>query len=336
MTPKTRTQAHRPAHRRHIILSAFAAFAGLFPLSAVHAQAWPTKAVRVVVPFAAGGPADALARFIAVRMTADLGQPVVIDNKAGAGGTVGANDVIRSSDGHSLLFASTGAMVIVPAISPSPNYNPERDLVAIGQAVNTPGVIVVSSKSRFTKHAEMVAFAKTNPGKLNYASAGSGTSTQLGIELLKREAGVFMTHIPYRGAAPAITDLIGGSADLMFADVPAVVNFIQSGQLRALALADTKRSTALPDVPTTAEVGFKNVIGGTWYGLLGPAKTPPDVVTKVNAALNKALQNPETLAFFKAQGVVAAGGAAQDFSKFIQAEGVKWGGLVRSAGIKPD
>ena len=336
MHPQLGDLLHRPAHRSYIIRSALVALAGFLPLSAVQAQAWPTKAVRIVVPFAAGGPADALARFIAVRMSTDLGQPVVIDNKAGAGGTLGANEVIRATDGHSLLFASTGAVVIVPAMSPSPSYNPERDLVAVGQAVNTPSVAVVSSKSRFNTLADLVAFAKANPGKLNYASAGSGTSTQLGTELLKRDAGIFMTHIPYRGAAPATTDLIGGTADVMFADVPAVVSFIRSGQLKALALAATQRSPALPEVPTTAEAGFKTVISGTWYGLMAPAKTPPEVVAKVNAALNKALQNPETLAFFKSQGVLAAEGTPQDFTKFIQAEGIKWGGLVRSAGIKPD
>ncbi len=318
------------------ILPSLAALAALLPVAAAHAQAWPTKAVRIVVPFAAGGPADALARFIAVKMSAELGQPVVIDNKGGAGGVLGANEVIRSTDGYSLLFASTGAVVIVPAMTPNPSYNPERDLVAIGQAVNTPSVAVVSSKSNFNKLSELVAYAKANPGKLNFASAGSGTSTQLGAELLKRDAGIFMTHIPYRGAAPATTDLIAGTADMMFADVPAVISFIRGGQLKALALAAPTRSTALPDVPTTAEAGFKTVISGTWYGLMGPAKMPPEVVSRVNAALNKALQNPETATFFRTQGVLAAGGTPQDFSKFIQAESKKWGGLVKSAGIKPD
>ncbi|MDB5965515.1 MAG: tripartite tricarboxylate transporter substrate binding protein [Polaromonas sp.] len=332
MTPTS----SRPQPSRRVLLPSLIALALLLPVAVAHAQAWPTKAVRIVVPFAAGGPADALARFIAIKMSAELGQPVVIDNKGGAGGVLGANEVIKSSDGYSLLFASTGALVIVPVMTPSPSYAPERDLVAVGQAVNTPSVAVVSSKSRFNTLPDLVRFAKANPGKLNYASAGSGTSTQLGSELLKRDAGIFMTHIPYRGAAPATTDLIGGTADVMFADVPAVIAFIRGGQLKALALADHSRSTALPDVPTTAEAGFKTVISGTWYGLMAPAKTPPEVIGKVNAALNKALQNPETLAYFKTQGVQAAGGTPQDFTKFIQAEGVKWGGLVRSAGIKPD
>ncbi|MEY3136020.1 MAG: hypothetical protein RJA39_1905, partial [Pseudomonadota bacterium] len=161
------------------------------------AQSWPNKPVRIVVPFAAGGPADSLARFIGTRMANDLGQPVVIDNKAGAGGTFGASEVIRSNDGHSFLFSSTGALSIVPSLMTNLSYNPERDLSAVAYAVTTPSVIVVSAKSPFNTLADLVKFAKLNPGKLNFASAGSGTSTHLGAELLKKEAGIFMTHIPY-------------------------------------------------------------------------------------------------------------------------------------------
>ena len=326
---------HKP-NRRSILLPALMALAGVLPMTAAHAQAWPTKAVRIVVPFAAGGPADALARFLAIKMSADLGQPVVIDNKSGAGGTLGAADVIKSTDGHSLLFSSTGALVIIPALTPNLSYNPERDLVAIGQAVITPSVVVVPAKSPFNTLADLVKFAKTNPGRLNFASAGSGTSTHLGAELLKREAGIFMTHIPYRGAAPASTDLIGGVADLMFADVPAVVSFIKSGQLKALAVASPVRSPTLPDVPTTAEAGFKTVVSGTWYGLMGPSRTSPEVIAKVNASLNKALQNSETIAFLKSQGAQPQSGSSQQFGQFIRAEGIKWGALAKAAGVKLD
>ena len=321
---------------RRLLVSALIGLASLLPLSGVYAQAWPTKPVRIVVPFAAGGPADALARFLANKMAPDIGQTIIIDNKGGAGGTLGSAEVIRSTDGHSLLFSSTGALVIVPALTPNLGYNPERDLAAIGQAVITPSVIVVSAKSPFNTLADLVKYAKAHPGKLNFASAGSGTSTQLGIELLKKEAGIFMTHIPYRGAAPATTDLIAGVADLMAADVPAVVAFIKAGQLKALAVASPTRSPALPDVPTTAEAGLKGVVSGTWYGLMGPAKTPPEVIAKVNAALNKALQNPDTVAFFKAQGVQSVGGSAEEFGQFIRAEASKWGTLAKAVGAKLD
>jgi tripartite-type tricarboxylate transporter receptor subunit TctC len=322
--------------RRRLLLSACMALAGLSVHAGAYAQAWPAKPVRIVVPFAAGGPADALARFLAIKMSADLGQPVIIDNKGGAGGTLGAAEVARSTDGQTLLFSSTGALVIVPALTPNLSYNPERDLVAIGQAVITPSVVVVSSKSPFNSLGDLVKYAKANPGKLNFASAGSGTSTQMGAELLKREAGIFMTHIPYRGAAPATTDVIGGTADLMFADVPAVVAFIKGGQLKALAVASPTRSPALPNIPTTAESNLKSVVSGTWYGLMGPAKMPPEVVARVNASLNKAIQNPETIAFFKAQGVQSAGGSSQEFAQFIRAESTKWGTLARAVGVSLD
>lgn len=301
------------------------------------AQAWPAKPVRVVVPFAAGGPADTLARFFATRMAPDLGQPIVIDNKAGAGGTLGAAEVVRSAaDGHSLLFSSTGALVIYPVLSPSMPYNAERDLVGVGHAVTAPMAIVVSAKSPFNTLADLVKFAKAHPGKLNFASAGSGTTTQLGVELLKREAGLFMTHIPYRGAAPAITDLIGGSADLFLGDVPAVLPFVKGGKLKALAVTWPTRSAVLPEVPTTAEAGYKGVVSSTWYGLMAPAKTPPEVVARANASLNKVLQQAETVAFLKAQGVEAAGGSADAFNRFIRAESGKWGTLAKAVGATLD
>ena len=301
------------------------------------AQPWPTKPIRVVVPFAAGGPADTLARFLGARMTADLGQQILLDNKAGAGGTLGAADVAKSAgDGYTMLFSSTGALTIFPALSPNLPYNADKDLIAVGQAVTAPMVVVVSAKSPFGSLGELVKHAKANPGKLNFASAGGGTTTQLGAELLKREAGIFITHIPYRGAAPAITDLIAGTADLMVADVPAAVSFIKGGQLRALAVTWPTRSQALPDVPTTAELGLKGVVSSTWYGLMAPAKTPPELVLRLNAALNKALQQPETLTFFKAQGVEPAGGSAADFGQFVKAEAVKWGTLAKAVGAKLD
>ena len=321
---------------RRLFAAAFLVFAAASSLSDACAQAWPTKPVRLVVPFAAGGPADALARFLANKMSADIGQTIVIDNKGGAGGTLGSADVIRSNDGHSLLFSSTGALVIVPALTPNLSYNPDRDLVAIGQAVITPSVIVVSAKSPFNTLADLVTFAKANPDKLNFASAGSGTSTHLGAELLKKDAGIAITHIPYRGAAPATTDLIGGVADLMVADVPAVVSLIKGGQLRALAVAAPTRSPVLPETPTTAEASLKGVVSGTWYGLMAPSKTPPEVIAKVNTALNKALQHPDTVVFFKAQGVQSVGGSAEEFGQFIRAEAIKWGTLAKAVGAKLD
>ena len=315
---------------RSLIFVAAALAAGV-----VHAQAWPTKPVRIVVPFAAGGPADVLARFLGTRIAADLGQQVLIDNKGGAGGTLGAAEVARSpADGYNFLFSSTGALVIFPALSPTMTYNADKDLIAVAHAVTTPQAIVTGAPGRFANLGDMVKFAKLNPGKLNFASAGGGTTTQLSAELLKREAGIFITHIPYRGAAPALTDVMGGTADFMVADIPAVTSFVKSGQLKALAVTWPTRSAVLPGVPTTAEAGYKGVIGSTWYGLMAPAKTPPEIVARMNAAVNKALQHPETVAFIQGQGSQAVGGTAEEFGRFVRAESVKWGTLAKAIGAK--
>lgn len=322
---------------KSILHSLVATAVALSSATAVHAQNWPTKPVRVVVPFAAGGPADTLARFLGTKMSADLGQQILIDNKAGAGGTLGAADVARSApDGYTTLFSSTGALVIFPVLSPKMPYNADKDLIPVGHAVTTPMVLVVSSSSPHRTLKDLIQFAKANPGKLNFASAGSGTTTQLGAELLKREAGIFMTHVPYRGAAPALTDVIGGQADLLVADIPAVLSFIKGGKVRPLAVLWPTRSPALPDVATTAELGLKNVISSTWYGLMAPTGTPKPVVDRLNASLNKALQHPETVAFLKAQGVEAAGGTPADFDKLIAAESAKWGTLAKAVGAKLD
>lgn len=299
------------------------------------AQTWPTRPVRLIFPFAAGGSGDSLARFLGAKISADIGQPVLVENKVGAGGSIGTGEVVKAApDGYTFLFSSTGPLTIFPAISPTPTYSPDKDLVAVGQAVSTPAVIVVPASSRFSNLADLVRFARTNPGKLNFASAGNGTITHLGTELLKHEAKVFMTHIPYRGAAPALTDLIAGTVDLMLTDVPAAVGFIKGGQLKALAVASATRSPVLPDVPTTIEAGYKSVLVTTWYGLMAPARTPPELVARANASLNKALQHPDSAAYFKGQGVDAAGGTAADFAAFIRAESVKWGTLAKAAGVK--
>jgi tripartite-type tricarboxylate transporter receptor subunit TctC len=324
--------------RRQNFLIAFSAALTALPMTSASAQTWPAASpIRIVVPFAAGGPADSLARFLGAQMSADLGQRIVIDNKAGAGGTIGAADVAKSPpNGYTFLFSSTGALVIFPALSANLPYSPERDLIAVGHAVTTPQVVVVSNKSTFKSLDELVKAARASPGKLNFASAGNATTPQLGAELLKRDAKISMTHIAYRGAAPAITDLIAGNVDVMFADIPAAIAFIKSGQLKALALADSKSSDLLPGVKTTGELGFKGVVSGTWYGLMTAAKTPDEIVVRVNASLNKALQQAETQAFLQGQGALAIGGSAADFDKFIKAESIKWSAIAKTAGVKLD
>jgi tripartite-type tricarboxylate transporter receptor subunit TctC len=328
-----------PRIRRRFLAALLAALplAGV-PQAATHAAdaKWPSQPIRLIVPFAAGGPADALGRFIASKMAPKLGQPIIVEDRGGAGGTLGAAEVARATDGHTLLFSSTGALVIIPAVTSNLTYNPERDLVAIGEAVNTPQLIVVSAKSPYKTLPELIAAAKANPGKMNFASAGTGTTTQLGAELLKRAAGVDMTHIPYRGAGPAIVDVLSGTADLMVADVPAVASLVADGKLRALAIAASKRESTLPDVPTTAELGYPSVISGTWYGIMGPARLPKSTIDKVNAVLNEVLKDPDALKFFKAQGADPIGGTPQQFATFIKSEAEKWGKLAKDAGVRMD
>jgi tripartite-type tricarboxylate transporter receptor subunit TctC len=259
-----------------------------------------------------------------------------VENRGGAGGTLGAAEVARATDGHTILFSSTGALVIIPAVTSNLSYNPDRDLVAIGEAVNTPQLVVVSEKSPYKSLADLIAAAKAKPGKLNFASAGTGTTTQLGAELLKRAAGIDMTHIPYRGAGPAIVDVLSGTADLMVADVPAVASLIADKRLRALAITAPKREPTLPDVPTTAELGLPAVISGTWYGMMGPARQSRASIDKLNAALNDVLKQPEALAFFKAQGADPIGGSPAAFATFIRSESEKWGKLAHEAGVRMD
>ncbi|HTQ00403.1 MAG TPA: tripartite tricarboxylate transporter substrate binding protein [Casimicrobiaceae bacterium] len=298
-------------------------------------QAYPSKPIKLVVPFAAGGPADIMARWLGHRLSASLGQPVIVDNKGGAGGLIGAQAVVTSPpDGYTLLFSSVGAIAIAPYIADKVSYNPDRDLIPVVRFATAPTVLVTASTSPFKSLADLVAYAKSNPGKVTFASAGVGTTTQLGTELLKKEAGVDMVHVPYRGAAPALTDVVGGSTNIMFADAPVVLPFVKSGKLKALAIGTPARAAALADVPTTAEAGYKGVLVSTWYGILAPAKTPRDVVQKVNAAVNAILASPEAKTFAAEQGVQLNGGTPEEFGTFIHGEATRWTTLAKAIGVR--
>jgi tripartite-type tricarboxylate transporter receptor subunit TctC len=299
-------------------------------------QAYPTKPIRVVVPFPAGGPVDQTARALGAKLSTALGQQVVIDNKSGAAGVLGADAVAKApGDGYTLLFSSAGALAIVPNIAPSMPYNPQKDLIAVTQALKVPTVLVVGANSKYKTLADLLAAARASD-KLNYASAGSGTNTHLGMELLKREAKLSMNHVPYRGAAPALTDLMGGQVDVMLADAPVVLPFIQGGKLRALAVASAKRIPVLKDVPTTAELGLPRFEVYNWYGLLAPAKTPPEVVDRLYKAVGTALRAPDMKDNFIQQGSEVVASRPDEFGPFIFAETARWGAVARSVGAKLD
>jgi len=298
-------------------------------------QPFPTKPVRLVIPFAPGGPADIQARWLSARLSTALGQQVIIDNKGGAGGIVGTQAVTSSpADGYTLLFSSIGAIAIAPYIADKVPYDPKTDLTPVLRVTTAATVLVIGEGSRFSKLPDLVAYARANPGKLSFASAGPGTSTHLGAELLKREAQIDMVHVPYKGAGPAIIDVISGTADLMFADAPVVLPQIKAGKLKALAVASTARAPALPDTPTTAEAGQKNVLVATWYGLMAPGKTPRDIVLKLNKAFNDVLASAEARTYFAEQGMQINGGTPEEFGAFVAAESARWTVLARAAGVK--
>ncbi|KQP15094.1 tripartite tricarboxylate transporter substrate binding protein [Pseudorhodoferax sp. Leaf267] len=321
----------------HKLIQTAAAIAlGIAALSAA-AQGYPNKPIRVVVPFPAGGPVDQTARALGAKMGAALGQTLVIDNKGGAGGLIGADAVAKApADGYTVLFSSAGALAIVPHIAASMPYDPQKDLIPVTQALKVPAVLVVSSASPYKTFAELKTAATGQGSKINYASAGSGTTPHLQAELLKREAQLTINHIPYRGAAPAITDILGGQVDMMMVDIPVALPFIQSGKLRALAVTNNKRIPVVKDVPTMAELGLPKAEAYNWYGMLAPARTPADIVGKLYTTTGAALRSPELLKQFEEQGVEVVGSKPQEFGPFIAAESARWGALAKAVGAKLD
>ena len=303
--------------------------------AAASAATYPGKPIRLIVPFSAGGPADSLARWVGARLATSLGQPVIVDNKAGASGMIGTQATVNSApDGYTLIFSSVGAVAITPYLSEKVPYDPDRDLAPVVRVVTAPTVLVTSATGRFHNLGELVAAARADPGKITFASAGTGTTTHLGTELLKREARIDLTHVPYRGAAPAITDIIGGTADVLFADAPVVLPFLKSGKLRSLVIGTPDRVAALPDTPTTRESGYDKVLVSTWYGILAPASTPREIVMKLNGAVNTIIESPEARAYFAEQGVHPNGGTPESFGAFIKEESTLWTTIARSVGVK--
>ena len=301
------------------------------------AQAFPTKPIRLVVPFPAGGPVDQTARALGAKLSTSLGQSIIIDNKGGAGGLLGADAVAKApADGYTLLFSSAGALAIVPHIAASMPYNPQKDLVAVTQALKVPAVLVVAANSKYKTFADLKAAATGEASKVNYASAGSGTTPHLQAELLKREAKLNINHIPYRGAAPALTDLMGGQVDMMMVDIPVVLPFIQSGKVRALAVTNAKRIPVLKDVPTMGELGLPKVEAYNWYGMLAPARTSPEIINKLYGAVAAALRAPDLKQQFEQQGVEVVASKPEEFGPFIAAESERWGSLAKAVGAKLD
>ena len=299
------------------------------------AQAWPARPIRLVVPFPPGGLIDNMARLVGSRLSQELGQPVVIDNKPGAGGNVGAAEAARATaDGYTLLMASP-ALTISPAIYKNLPYQPSQ-LAPVALLGRVPNVLLVNPASGIGKVQDLVSRAKAKPGQLNYASNGNGTSLHLSAELFKRRSETFITHVPYRGAAAAITALLSGEVDMMFDNLPSAIGQIQAGKLRALAVTTAQRSSALPDVPTLAEAGMEGFNVSAWFGVAAPAGLPAPVATRLADALQKVVQQPEVAAAMQRQGADPAFMDAASAAAALNADAAQWKQVAAFAKIQLD
>ena len=301
---------------------------------AAQAQDYPTRPVRVVVAFPPGGPTDFVGRLVTDKMTAALGQRVYIENRAGAAGTVGADNVAKADpDGYSLFLTTSGAVTIAPHIQSVP-YDPLRDFAPVALVTKVTEILVVTPKLGIKSVKELIALAKAKPGGVSFASTGIGSPPHLALELLDVSANVKFLHVPYRGAAPALTDLLGGQVQVLAADLPVLISQIQAGTLVPIGAASDKRDALLPDVPTLAEQGYPNTDASNWYALLAPAKTPPAVIAKLNKALNDALNDPEVHEKLVKAGATPVGGTPEALGAFMKSEYEKWGKVVADRGIK--
>ncbi len=297
-------------------LIAVAMLAACLPLTAA-AQAWPTKPIRLVVPFAPGGTTDIVARILTERLSKELGQVVVVENRAGSGGMIGADLVAKAApDGYILGVATVSTLATIPATTAKMPYDPVKDFSMIINLVTVPNVMTVNPKNVPVKDMkEFIALVRKSPGKYSFASSGTGGISHLDGELFKALTGTFIVHIPYRGSGPALNDAIAGQVDIQMDNLPSSIPHIKAGRLHALAVMSDKRIPDLPDVPTFAEVGLKEANNVAWYGLVGPAGLAPEIVTKVNTAANAALKDPQVIARFAEGGSIAAGGTPQQFAQ---------------------
>ncbi len=299
-------------------------------------SAFPNQSIRMVVPYPPGGPTDITARVVAAEMSKTIGQSVVIDNRPGASGMIGSEMVTKAApDGYTLL-ANASIHVINPSVYPDMRFDAIKDFTPITLLAQVPLVLVVPANSPIKSVKDLVEFAKANPGKVNFGSAGSASAQHLAGESFKIAAGIQMQHIPYKGSAPALTDLAGGQLQLMFDSMPSATPMINSGKLRAIAVTTTTRAKARPDLPTIAESGFPGFDISTWYAYWAPKGTPADIVEKLAASAAQALKNPEVIAKYEAMGAEPVGSSPAEFAAYVESEAKKWSDIVKRSGAKPD
>ena len=331
---------HSHATRRFAlgsIASAVVLGAGLLGGTSALAQAYPTKPVTIIVPFAAGGTTDILARIIGQALTAELGQSVVVDNRAGAGGNIGGQAAAKATpDGHTLFMGTVGTHAINASLYKKMPFDPVKDFAPLTRVANVPNLLVANPAQPYKSVKDLIAYAKANPGKVNFGSSGNGSSIHLSGELFKSLAKVDMQHVPYKGSAPAVTDLLGNQIGIMFDNMPSAIQHVRSGKLVPLAVTTAKRSPELPNVPTIAEAGVPGYEATSWFGMFAPAGTPAPVLAKLNAAIVKLLAQPDVKKKINEQGAEVYSETPEQFAAFIQAESVKWGKVVKESGASLD
>lgn len=315
-----------------------AAFLGSFAAAGgALAQTWPARPVKIVVSFPPGTTPDTVARVVAPRMQEALGQPVVVENRAGAGGNVAADAVAKSpADGYTLLVSTNAAVATNKVLYDNLPYDPERDLATVSLLATAAQALVSHPKIPAKNFKDFLAYARANPGRLSYGTTGSGSASHLTMELLKADAKLFIVHIPYRGFPQAVTDMLAGNVETMFAIIPGVLPHIKAGKMNALAVTALKRSDLLPDVPNVKELGYPQLESLAWIGLLAPAKTPAEIVERLHAEARRALDNAEARKVLTGGGFDVAGTSPAEFRAFQAAEIAKWGKVIRATGAKPD
>jgi tripartite-type tricarboxylate transporter receptor subunit TctC len=307
-----------------------------FPVVAL-AQAYPSKPVRVVVPYPAGSTPDIVGRTVAERLQKALGQPFVVENRSGAGGNIGAEAVAKApADGHTLLVAGNGPVAINKHLYKGLGYDSDRDLAPLSLLASAPQMLVVKPGLGVEDFKAFLEYARKNPGRLSYASVGGGSASHLTMELLKTHAKVFIVHIPYRGFPPAVTDLLAGNIDTMFAIIPAVLPQVKAGRMKGLAVTALKRSELAPDIPSVAELGLPQLESLAWIGLLAPAGTPAEIASRLSTETVRGMQNPETREALGRQGFDVVASSPQEFARWIRTESEKWSKVIRASGATAD
>ena len=322
---------------RRTVLQAAGAGAATLALPAIGQSAWPSKAIRFVVPFAPGGTSEIVARSVAAELSKQFGQSVFVENKPGGAGVTAMQDVAKAApDGHTIILGHVGTLAVNPYMLKNQPYDVNKDFMPVTLLAKVPNVFVIHPDVPATNFKEFVAYAKKNPGKLNYGSAGNASAGHLAMEYLKLVTGMFITHIPYRGTGPQLTDLLAGRTQASSAGLPALGPYIRSGKLRAIAVGTSQRISTLQDVPTVAELGFKNFETSQWYGILAPAGTPAEVVKLLQEESLKALKSSAVTARFATDNAIAGGGPASEFAFFIAEEQKVWSDIVKRAQIRAD